>query len=173
VSLDCITFGAPPTLSRNITPALASCLATRSAAESTFLAIITEGDPIPRSDLGYWMFLAEALRQIRQPQQESPRVPPPTARTMGKLVMFRDVRPDAERRDIRMYVVEEEALAPAAFVNMCVHYMHEHMNLVDLAFCLRLHSGSMTESSGPSRSALTRSAQSGQSRRSSGWQLSG
>ncbi|KAI9775386.1 MAG: hypothetical protein M1839_001241 [Geoglossum umbratile] len=164
ISLDCVTFGAPPILSRNITTDLKSCLAARSVHESTFLALIIEGDPVPRLDLPFAMFLGDALREVRpafttvgrQPQEQSPNIPPLTAHTMGNLVMFREMKPEGDRRDIRMYAIREEVLATAAFVNLCVHYMFVHMEVVGLASCLRLHTGTVGGPSGPSRQALIR-----------------
>src|SRR5271156_4492109 len=136
VSLDCITFGALPVLTQNITAKLKSYLAVRN---SVFLALIIEGDPCPRLNIAYAKFLGDTLRQVRPPtiaaassqsRRTSPHIPPITAHTIGDLIMFRDARSDRDGMDIRMYAINEDMLANAAFTNFCVHFMHKHMELV-------------------------------------------
>ena len=139
VALDCITFGAPPVLTRTLTAELKSCLAVRDNRNSVFLALVIEGDPCPRLDVAYAKFLADALRQVRpsitaaassQSRRTSLPMPPITAHTMGDLIMFRDARSDRDGTDIRMYTINEDMLANAAFSNLCVHFMHKHIELV-------------------------------------------
>lgn len=148
VLLDCITFGAPPVLDRNITSELKSCLTARSIRESVFFALIIEGDPVPRLDMAYAIFLGTALGQIRQPAKQPATLPSLTVHTMGELVMFRDVNLKRDGTDIHMYAIEEEVLGNAAFVNLCVHFMFVHMGFVDLASCLRLRGNSLMGFSG-------------------------
>jgi len=155
VSLDCITFGAPPVLTQNITGKLKSYLAVRNPRGSVFLALIIEGDPCPRLNIPYAKFLGDALRQVRpstiaaasQSGRTSLPIPPITAHTMGDLIMLRDARSDRDGTDIRMYAINEDMLANAAFTNLCVHFMHIHMELVAQAPSLRLRTGGKVKGS--------------------------
>ena len=110
------------------------------------------------------MFLGTALRRIRQPTQPSPPIPPLTVHTIGELVMFREMKLESDERDIRMYAIEEEVLGATTFVNLCVHFMFKHMDLVDLTPCPRLRDDAVRESSGPEQLVFARS-QSDRSRR--------
>ncbi|KAH0545445.1 hypothetical protein FGG08_000446 [Glutinoglossum americanum] len=148
ISLNCVTFGALPAVSQNITPCIESCLTARSGGgspPSIFIAIIIEGDPCIRLDMAYAIFLVQHLRSLhtsgsanaqqqQQPQtqrQNSPAPPPPlTMHALGKMAMFRNLNLYGAERDIRMYGIEENELEGVAFMDFTVHFMWRHMELV-------------------------------------------
>jgi len=78
--------------------------------------------------------------------------------------MFREMKLESDERDIRMFAIDEEVLGAAAFVNLCVHFMFEHMDLVDLASCLRVRIDAVGEFADPEQPVFAR-PQSGRSRR--------
>lgn len=137
VSLNLITFGAPPILSWNITPQIKALL----PPSSILLAFVIEGDPVPKLDMNYMVFLADSLRQVRPllskqvPQQRSfpPPIPPLTLHTLGSITMFRDLTEETEETDensTMIFVVEEDIFGRAAWVNLCRHFMFNYLDMV-------------------------------------------
>jgi hypothetical protein len=143
LSLNLITFGAPPVLSRNINRQFKAML----PHSSVFLTLVAEGDPVCKLDMPYMKFLADSLRQIRPflphrargPSSISPPpLPPLTIHAIGDIIMFRETKDGGDGKDIRMFEVDEEVLERAAWVNMCVHFMYQYLDNVAVAAGLRL-----------------------------------
>jgi len=151
VPLSCITFGAPPILSQNITPGLKSCLIKSSEHNlqpTEFLMFAIEGDPVIRLDIEYASFLLEICRETFRTFRSSSRSVPPTLpqknpkplslHHLGDIILFRKKLPADGENWIKMYAVEEKELGHMAFVNMRVHLMYQVMEVINKTIVVRV-----------------------------------
>jgi hypothetical protein len=142
VSLNLVTFGSPPILSRNINSQLTALL----RPSSVFLAFAIEGDPVVKLDMAYMKFLAASLKLTRpfssnQEQQEQflpPPMPPLTVHSVGDIIVFQNTTDGRDGRNVRIFKAEENILRRVAWVNLTVHFMHQYMAFVDAAPALRV-----------------------------------
>lgn len=145
--INLISFGSPPLYSRNINPQLKALLPRSSVC----FAFVIEGDPVPKLDMNYMMFLADSLRQTRsllskkaQEQHPLPRqlprpLPPVTVHSVGDIIMFRELLNRSDEDDEEdeeddnatvMLKVDEDVLGRAAWVNLCMHFMHQYLEII-------------------------------------------
>lgn len=130
ILLNCITFGAPPIFSTDITPGLKALLSARSSSiPSVFIAFTIEGDPFIRLDTLYARFLLDLLNE----KVATPPDPPPLSLYMlGDVVMFQKVDSPSGELNVHTYGVEGgvRIFEKKVFADFAIHRMRWHERCV-------------------------------------------
>lgn len=121
IKVDCITFGAPPIANPPIDP----------RANSLFISVINEGDPVPLIEPDYAYTLLKAY--VSAPPTNYPRlpIPPRMFALSGTCVVLRaSSRLNPKQKDIIAYIAKNEHFAEVLFGNFVMHKMSKYLERV-------------------------------------------
>lgn len=148
VQLSCITFGAPPVFSADVTPLIRS-LRPQASTPTFELAFVNEGDPIPRMDDSYAKLIALLHHRANAAEYGSARLqdldperlgfgiaannvvtlPSPSLFRLGDIVMLADSNVDGDGLDLRLYLLREQQLGEVLLANFFDHKIIKYNNL--------------------------------------------
>lgn len=121
ITVDCITFGAPPIAKPPIP----------QRDNSLFISVINEGDPVPLIEPGYAYTLLKAYVAAKPPQHTHVPIPPRMFALSGTCIVLRDDRRlDAGQSDISAYEAENEHFSQVLFGNFVMHDRARYLSRV-------------------------------------------
>lgn len=134
VRASCITFGAPPSFSTEVTRILERHV-NQAVRPGLMLAFAVEGDPVPRMDAEYSKELVRLYHEASGSRYPAPskgdgnfKPPPLLLHRLGQLVMLSDAAQLSDEVDLTAWILTEDNLSRRLWANLFAHKMTQYLD---------------------------------------------